>query len=172
MATAREEALKRIEKKRSEITSVEMQIREANSYIQALEDLLKMLPREPSAVAGSEAHSQTLRPGSVVARAREAILKAGRPLRITEILAALEKPTDNTTRAGVSGSISAYYRKGEVFTRPAPNTFGLIEIGNKLDTQRARGKSMDPAPPPNFGLDLEEDDFAEDETAEDARMKA
>jgi hypothetical protein len=36
-------------------------------------------------------------------------------------------------RSALSGSIAAYVRKGEIFTRPAPNTFGLLELGNSVE---------------------------------------
>ena len=49
-------------------------------------------------------------------------------------------------RATLSGSLSAYVRKGEVFTRPAPNVFGLVEFA----TKKTNGT---PGPPPNFGTD-------------------
>jgi hypothetical protein len=139
----REEIQKRIERKRSEIVTFEAQVREARVYIQALEDTLKLLPKDPQdeAVVGME-----LRAGSRVARARDSLRKAGAPLHIMDVLKAMgEEPTADA-RAALSGSISAYVRKKEIFTRPAANTFGLIEFG---DSQPKKG------PPPGFGKDEE-----------------
>jgi hypothetical protein len=55
---------------------------------------------------------------------------------------------NKSTRAAVAGSLSAYVRNGEIFTRPAPNTFGLIEFGGKVET------SLN-GPPRGFGFDGE-----------------
>jgi hypothetical protein len=138
----REDLQKKIERKKQEISDLEGQIKEAKSYVQALEDTLKMLPRE-GANDGSAA--AFLRPHSALAKARDAIRKAGRPLHITELLQAVGKPVNRTNRSGLSGSIGAYYRRGEIFTRPAPNTYGLVELG--------QAGEMPSEPPPNFGKD-------------------
>lgn len=143
----RKELKRKIEKKQAEIqqwqaemAELQTKIRESLAYVAGLEDTLKLLPRETP----SEAASMALRPDSAVAKAREAILKAGRPLHINEILKALGKPINHDTKASLSGSIGAYFRNNQVFTRPAPNTFGLIEF------------QQEPKPeddlPPNFGV--------------------
>jgi len=137
----RDELQKRIEKKQLEIRELEKQLAAANAYIEAIQDSIKLLPKEPAgAKAGPE---QTLRPGSAVAKAREAILKAGKPLHITDLLKALDRTVDKNNRVSLSGSLSGYVKRGEVFTRPAPNTFGLVEL-NHVDMPVDE-------PPENFG---------------------
>jgi hypothetical protein len=121
----RDDLQKKIDRKLLEIHDLENQVRQAQSYIQALEDTLKMLPREG---ANEGQGAQYLRPQSAVAKAHDAIRKAGKPLHITELLAALGKATTRANRAGLSGSLAAYVRKGEIFTRPAPNTYGLADM--------------------------------------------
>jgi len=133
----REDLNKKIERKRAEIAELQTQIRLAEEYLQALEDTLKMLPREGVAAP------QTLRHGSALAKARDIIEQAGRPVHITELLQSLGKPLTRIERSGLSGSLAAYVRRGEIFTRPAPNTFGLI--GMKTD------EAAPPSPPPGFG---------------------
>jgi len=54
-------------------------------------------------------------------------------MHITELLEAIGKPGDRMNRSALGGSIAAYVRKGEIFTRPAPNTFGLLELGNSVE---------------------------------------
>ncbi len=145
----REDIQKRIDKKRAEIVTLEGQIKNATIYIQALEDTLKMLPREtaePSALAGSNG---SLRAGSKVDKAREAIQRAGKPLHVTELLPSIGRPNNASNRAALSGSLSAYARKHEIFTRPAPNTFGLIELQEK----HSRSAAPSSGPPPHFGKD-------------------
>jgi hypothetical protein len=125
----REEILRKIDKKQQEISTLEAQIRECNIYIGSLQDVLKMLPRE-----AEEGKEITLRHGSLLSQAREAIRKAGKPLHITEILAAIGRQSTKQTRLALSGSLAAYVRRAEIFTRPEPNTFGLLELEPTLVT--------------------------------------
>jgi hypothetical protein len=124
----REELQKRIEKKEQEIAMLQIQLREASAYLQALQDTLKLLPRDGINDGGA---TELLRPGSAMWKAREAIQKAGAPLHINELLKALGKSSDKKSRVSLSGSIAGYARKGEVFVKTAPNTFGLIELGHR-----------------------------------------
>jgi hypothetical protein len=57
----------------------------------------------------------------------EAVLKAaGKPLHVTEIIAAVEKEFGVTLdRDSLSSAIIKQVRKGKRFARTAPNTFGL-----------------------------------------------
>jgi hypothetical protein len=139
----REDLLKRIERKRAEIVELESQTRLAREYLQALEDTFKLIPRD--AATGAEPTVVTLRPGTSLARSRDAIRKAGRPLHLTELLTALGKGTSRNERAGLSGTLAAYVRRGEIFTRPAPNTFGLVELKTNENDDAA------PVPPAGFG---------------------
>ena len=152
----RAEFQKRIDRKLQEITELETKTREARVYVQALEDMMRLLPREES---NGQAES-TLKPGTAIGKARDAIKAAGRPLHITEILVAIGRPTDKNNRAAIGGSIAAYVRRGEVFTRPAPNTFGLRDADDmsqaELSANISRvvgmaGSLAGNQPPPDFG---------------------
>ena len=83
----RDEMQKRIEKKQQEIRDLELQQAAANAYLQALQDSLRLLPTE--AAPEKQGPEQTLRPGSAVAKARQAILRVNKPLHVTEILKAI-----------------------------------------------------------------------------------
>ena len=128
----REKVQKEIGKRQEEVRELESQIVKCNAYIQAFQDTLKMIPKdqEPSST------EVTLRHGSLVAKARDVIRSAGKPLHVGEILAAMGKPEGKKNRVGLSGSLSAYVRIGKIFTRRGPNVFGLIELSengsNKL----------------------------------------
>lgn len=119
----REEIQKRIDKKEEEKWSLLEQVRTIDISIATMQEVLKMLPRE--AEPGKE---RSLRPGTAVALARDAIRKAGKPLHIGEILEALSKTNTKEHRLALSGSLATYVRRGEIFTRPEPNTFGLAEF--------------------------------------------
>lgn len=139
----REEFQKRIDRKQQEIRDLETKIREANAYLQALLDSMKWLPREENSNG-----NQLLRPGTTLAKAQEAIQKSGRPMHVADILKAIGKPTDKKNRVSLGGSLSGYVRRKEIFTRPAPNTFGLIE----METSENAVKTTEASElPKNFG---------------------
>lgn len=126
----------RLKKKELEVMALEEQIKAARVYMQALQDVLKMLPKP--------ALANTLRSGSGVALARTIIINQGEPVHIVTMLELMKKEPSRENRASLTSSLAAYVRRGEVFTRPAPNTFGLIELGHTNTEDAAE-------PPPNFG---------------------
>jgi len=160
MAKMREELQKRIEKKHLEIRELEKQLAAAHAYIEALQESMKLLPKDIGTTKIAPDHA--LRPGSAVAKAREAILKAGKPLHITEILKAIDRPVDKNNRVSLSGSLSGYVKREEIFTRPAPNTFGLAELNH--DEMPAEEPEE---PPDDFGS-LPREESASEGEAEDA----
>lgn len=121
---AREDVERRITKKQQEITELELQLRDARSYLQALQDALKLIPHD---LLGQSTSSATLRAGSALSKTRDVIQKAGKPMHITDILKAIGKPVDKKNRVSLASGLAAYVRRNEIFTRPAPNTYGLVE---------------------------------------------
>lgn len=132
----------RLRKKEEEIRDLEGQIRDAKIYVQALLDVLKILPRSSDRELFNG--SGTLRAGSGVAKARELILQEGHPVHVVELLKALGREPTREARASLSGSLAAYVRRSEIFSRPSPNTFGLIELGHGNDAPEEE-------PPADFG---------------------
>jgi len=120
----RENFQKLINKKLQEVAELELRIREAKAYIQGLEDSMKLLPRDVNSTV-----EHVLRPDSSLAKTRDAIKTAGAPMPIADILKAIGKPQDKKHRVSLAGTLSGYARQGKVFTKTAPNTFGLIELG-------------------------------------------
>jgi len=121
----RENFQKLIDKKQQEIRSLEMQMREASAYIQALQDSMKLLPRD----ADTPEAEHTLREGSTLAKTRDLLRHTGSAMPIGEILKVLGKPMDKKHRVSLAGTLSGYAKKGRIFTKTAPNTFGLVEFG-------------------------------------------
>jgi hypothetical protein len=132
----------KLRKKEQEVEALEEQIKTARIYIQALQDVLKMLPKAPDPSITAEA---VLRPGSAVAQARDVILAKRQPVQILELLQAMAKEPNRENRASLTSSLAAYVRRGEIFSRPAPNTFGLIELGHHTMDDSSE------EPPPGFG---------------------
>lgn len=127
--TVRDQFQKLLERKQQEIHDLEMKLEKAKTYAQAIQDSMRLLPKNTS-LAEEE---QTLRPGTALSKTREILKSSGKPMHITEILKALNQPIDKKHRLSLSGSLSTYVRKSMIFNRPAPNTFGLIEMNSSSD---------------------------------------
>lgn len=119
---------KQIEKKNAEIQGLEEKLRNAKIYVKALNDVIKVLNRGSGRESGDS--DSSLRKGSLVAQARNVILNKGTPVHLDQLLNELGKDVTRETKASLAGSIAAYVRKGEIFTRPEPSTFGLVELGH------------------------------------------
>jgi hypothetical protein len=139
----RDELVKRIEKKRREIADLELKIRSAVVYIQALEDTLKLVPSEEvEDVAGLSASADALRSGSKNDRARQILRAAGEALHVSRILELMGEKVDPDSIAALVGSLGAYVRDKKIFTRPGPNTFGLIEFDDSSQAQSSSTPSV------------------------------
>jgi hypothetical protein len=140
----------RIRRKEAEVQSLERKLEVARVYVQALSDVLRDIDR---ASGDGEAPETALRRGSSVARAREVILEAGAPVHIDDLLARLGKEVTRETKASLTGSLAAYVRRDEIFTRPAPSTFGLIELGH------SKGEDEPDDVPAGFGKEAVDDEI-------------
>ena len=140
----REQLQRLVDRKQEEIKVLELQLEKAKAYLQAMQDSMRVIPRE------SGQGDVVLRPGTALARARDILRVAGKPLHITEILKALGQPTDKKHRLSLSRSLSSYVRNAQIFNRPAPNTFGLIEM-SKTANQAEESEGLDL--PEDFGDD-------------------
>lgn len=133
----------KIKKKEQEIQTLEEKLRTAKVYLNALHDIAKALSKE----SHTNTDSAVLREGSAVTQARGLILRRGVPVHINDLLEGLGRGMTRESRASLTSSIAAYVRRGEVFTRSAPNTFGLIELGHTTSVE-SDGQSE---PPDGFG---------------------
>lgn len=119
------ELQKRIKRKEAEITELRKQLSQAEAYLQGMVDTLKLFPKDGET---EEEAPSTLRAGSQIAMARDAIRTAGKPLHISDLVRAIGKEPTKRNKLSLSGSLGDYVRRQEVFTRPKPNTFGLKEM--------------------------------------------
>ena len=132
----------KIRKKEHEIQALEEKLKTARVYLQALQDISKAFSKDQIPITES-----VLREGSSVAQARELILRMGNPIHINDILDGLGRGLTRESRASLTSSIAAYVRRGEIFTRSAPNTFGLLELGHETSSDSAPLSE----PPDEFG---------------------
>ncbi len=70
-------------------------------------------------------------------------------MHIKDILRGIGKENTRRNRSSVGASLTSYSKKGEIFSKTAPNTYGLVEFEQH---QQMTDKGL-PGP---FGLD---DDF-------------
>ena len=126
---ARETLQKLADKKILEIRHLELQVAQAEAYLQALQDSMKLIPREQKDLneLGTE---PVLRAGSALAQAQDILKAAGRPMHISEILKAMGKPNEKNERISLSGSMASYVRKGSIFRKTGPNRFSLIGMND------------------------------------------
>ena len=86
---------------------------------------LRLLPREGATPNGS---SRGFRPGSEMERAQNALKVAGKAMHIGAIVVAIGKEDSKDNRTNLQSQLNAHAKNGNVFTRPAPGTYGLIEF--------------------------------------------
>jgi hypothetical protein len=145
---ARESLQKLIDRKQNDIYRLEQELRDAKVYIQAVQDSFKLLPKEEG-----QKQAAPLRAGTAVAMAESFLKSKGEPQHISAILEAQGKEATKENRVSLSGSLGGYVKDGRIFTRPAPNTFGLIEFGALEGESEGEGEEDNPDLPDTFGLD-------------------
>jgi hypothetical protein len=121
----REDYFRRIEKKRAEVDEMRMKLRMEERYLEAMLDTYKILPRSDSNGSAPNA----FRRGSGASKAYEALKRVGHPMHVKELAQAIGLKLDRASTQGLASAIRLYLMKGEIFTKPAPNTYGLVEFG-------------------------------------------
>lgn len=134
-----QEIQRRIKAKEAEVSRLEddiqelrMRISAAQAYVQGLKDILPKVAKEEG-VTGEEDKTVELRPGSAPDMVRALLEQKGAPMHITAILAALGREPTKSNRLSLSGTLARLVRENMVFTRPAPNTFGLMSMQSKVN---------------------------------------
>lgn len=148
MVSERKKVEERLRKKQAEIAALEDKLRSAKVYVAALHDVLKILGGGDDAEPGEAVGK--LRAGSAVAQARDIILAKGEPVHLDDLIVTMGKPLTQSAKSSLVGSLAAYVRQNEIFTRTAPNTFGLIELGHDL-SHGTSTEDEEEEPPAGFG---------------------
>lgn len=138
---ARHDIEKRINKERQIITDLQGKIERSESFIQGLQEALRILPKDGT--IKSSKRNVTIRANSDMAKIRDLIGEAGRPMYISEIVMGLGREDTKSNRMSIAGSLGRYVRKGVVFDRPGPNLFSLIGMQESVSTEL----------PPAFGAE-------------------
>jgi hypothetical protein len=134
----REQIEETIKKKTAEIKVYEAKLRDARLYVQALQDAINKGQDTKDGVherrKGKLTNVETsLRVDSAPYKTRELLMVTGHPLHISKILEGIGlTPTD---KSSLVSTLAVHVGKHNIFTRTAPNTFGLLEWGEKVDEQ-------------------------------------
>ena len=140
----REKIEERIRRKEQEISEWTTRIAEARSYIQGLQEAIKLMPKEGGVASASEL---ALRPGSAAHRAMEVLRESPIPLHINALLKAMGRQSTKGQRVLVGGTLSRYARLGQIFLRTGPNTFTLLNKNDESQPPEGFG-SEEPIPNP------------------------
>jgi hypothetical protein len=116
---------KRIKDKEAEVQSLEMQLREARIYVQAMQDMYRLLQKSNGDRYPSNGVS--IRPGTILEQVITVLKQSGKSMKIMDILKALGKEANSQNRQSLVGSLNTYAKKNHFFVRTGPNTFGLLE---------------------------------------------
>lgn len=120
----RDKFKRRIKNKERDIKQLEAEVGKEKAYLQALKDSLKDIPRDDT----DEPTTMKLRKGSMCYKARELLEQTSHPMHIEDIITGIGMEFNSDTRSSLRGSLGPYLRKGQIFIRTAPNTFGLIGV--------------------------------------------
>lgn len=126
---------KEIEAKEADIARLQGEIRDIKAYTEGMSQALRLSNKSTPKPALS-AKPFVLRSGSDMSKIRTILLAADEALHLDEILKLLGKGGDAKAKASLAGSLNTYANAGKVFSKTAPNTFGLIEksYGESSDT--------------------------------------
>jgi len=120
---------KELNKKQADVDAMERELHAARAVIAAFKELLRKMPGEGAASSAATGWGKNeLRPGSDATKARQAILQAGRPLHIKEIISAVGKANTKTNRLSMASSLANYARKGLHFKKTGPNVFWVMGV--------------------------------------------
>lgn len=118
---------RRIDRTKAEIAELHRQAAMKESYLLGLQEALKLAPREATT---NDNPQQAFRAGSSTAKAYAALKRVGRPMHVKDLLGIMGKAPNRNNYSSLSSSLNAYVKRGEFFTKPEPNTYGLIEFSD------------------------------------------
>jgi hypothetical protein len=133
---------KKIREKEDEIQLHQEKIKEAENFIAAFQEAMRLLPREErgeDAKAKVSPRKGVLQVGSDSFKTVEFLRKTGHPLYIADILSGIGKEPTKENIVSLAGTLGVYVRMGKFFSRPKPNTFGLLEWDTQQKTDVPEG---------------------------------
>jgi len=127
---------KQIDKKMAEITERDSQISALqaendrdNAFIQGVQESIKAIPDELlcTETKRRQSKSRAVKAGSSSEKALTALRELGKPTHINELAVKMGSSISQEAIKNIASSLRQSANNERIFTRPAPNTFGLIE---------------------------------------------
>ncbi len=115
---------RKIKQKEEEVRNLREKLIQAEAYLDAMQESLRLIQRTTS-----DHGSGGIRLNSMIDKARKILRREGKAMHVADILQSMGKEASQRNKVSLSGSLGNYVRQKFVFTRPDPNTFGLIEFG-------------------------------------------
>lgn len=109
-----------IAEKEAEIARLEAEHSAARAYVSLLRNRLKSAEKRLEDLPEES--------DDPIHAVRRAILEAGQPVFIDDLLVILGHPITRDSREELRRLLVPWVRRGEVFTRPRPSMFGLVEL--------------------------------------------
>lgn len=142
----RDRLKKIMDSKRAEIDRLERELVAAKAYLQGLNESMRLLPKDDEDEALVKTEETVPKTGASADKARDLIQKEGRLMHVNEIVVGIGLENSRKNRVSVAGSLWRYAKKGEIFIKAGPNTFGL-----KGMEELSRSTKREPDLPIEFG---------------------
>lgn len=133
MASIKSQLEQKIDQKTQQINELRIEIAAAEEYIKATREALRLMAKDMGKIGNP---GKSLRNGSMMDRTYKLLKKHGKQMHIKEVMDGIGEDNSAAARGRHAGAISQYVRRGEIFTRPLPNTFGLVEWGDQVLTDQ------------------------------------
>ncbi len=125
MVRAKIDLEKKIKIKEKEIFDLEHRLQTARTQLEAYTEVLMLFPKD------AERLKQVNLRSNVMTEIRDFLRKKKKPMHLKSILQSLGKDVSPNSIRSLGSQINAYVRDSEIFTRPSPGSYGLVEFGQK-----------------------------------------
>lgn len=125
-----------IDSLQKEKSDLEAKINQINSDLEKKQALLDLTLSYKEDIDESQIQKTfQLQAGSDLAKVKKLIEKNRKPLYIKDILKGLGIEDTRNKRSSLGGSLNTYSKEGKIFEKTAPNTFGLIGMKYKDESE-------------------------------------
>ena len=142
---------KKIEEEKQKISDLKINLQKSESYLQGLQDSLKLVPTIREKRTQSSGNKPIFRAGGSVKKAYDLIKETGRPMGIGEILKGIDKDDTKQNRASLASSLYRSAKKQGGLIIKVDNLFSISE----LQSNKKEGDLF--KLPSNFGKDDRKD---------------
>ena len=136
-----------MQRKRDELRKARQRVERLEDALRHYEEVYNVMNGVPSSGSSGVSGDGTVKSGSQAEKVIRVLSDAGEPVHINEIMARMGIECTMSAKNSLAGSLSRYVRQGQIFTRPAPGTFGLIE----WEEPESQKPSVDDTPEPPAG---------------------